>query len=204
VQPAVPHYIDVMDARARTLADLQSILREVGSEHALVGGLVAGFYGRPRATIDVDLLVPKNKLSKIAAALEQRGYRIVRTEDMVRVFPSDLEAEEAIADLVARAANPVLRAAFDETDDAVVLGEKVRVVRRGAFVALEFHAAMSRSRAHADRLQDVVDIERVIKRQFDATDRKLALRIAALSFPNADRDLEQLLDDLDAGRPVTI
>ncbi len=69
---AIPTVAEIMDDRARTLADLVVILEEVGSEHALVGGLAVGFHGRA-ATIDVDLLVPLGKLAGLSRALGARG-----------------------------------------------------------------------------------------------------------------------------------
>ena len=204
--PVIRHYAEVMEERAEMLAQLADVLSEVGSEHALVGGLAVGHHGRERATIDVDLLVPKRKLGRIRNALESRGYVVRTTDDQVRVYPpaSDPDQAEAIADLVVAEANPVLRAAFEAVEPATILGQPIQVVQRGALVALKFHAAMSRTRAHADRLQDVVDIERVITRRFDEEDAALAQRIAAHSYPGAEDDLSRLLADLRAGRPVTI
>lgn len=176
------------------------------SEHALIGGIAAGYHGRLRATIDVDLLVPRSKLVGIGRALQARGYLVIGSGDHVRVYPADADPErdDAIANLVAREANPVLDAAFDETEAATILGQPIRVVRRGALVALKFHATTSQDRRHADRLQDVVDIERIMVRQFDANDEALAVRIAGLAYDGAADELRELLDDLRAGRPVTI
>jgi hypothetical protein len=50
------------------LAELSAILVEVGSDHALIGGLAVGYHGRLRATIDVDMLVPRAKLDSYPGA----------------------------------------------------------------------------------------------------------------------------------------
>ena len=201
------HYAEVMDDRARMLKELGAVLTEVGSEHALVGGIAVGHHGRQRATIDVDILVPRNKLGPLRRALEARGYRVEVSSDMLRVFPSGSspkQDEEAIADIVAKDAHAVLGAAFSETESATVLGHPVNVVRRGALVALKFHAVSSTTRQHADRLQDVVDIERIVTKGFDSVDASLARRIAELSYPGAADDLDRLIDDLKNGRPITL
>ena len=52
--------------------------------------------------------------------------------------------------LVAREANPVLDAAARVAEPATVLGHRVRIVPRGALVALKFHAAISPRRAIAE------------------------------------------------------
>jgi hypothetical protein len=194
-----------LDERRRTLAELSEILVEVGSEHALVGGLAVGYHGRLRATVEVDLLVPRDQLAPLARALERRGYVVVETRDMLRVYPTaaDPDHAEAIADLIARDASPVLDAAARATEPATVLGHVVQIVVRGALVALKFHAAVSPRREIAERYQDVADIGRILARRFDAADEALALRIAAHAYPGAE-ELATLIDDLRHGRPVKI
>jgi len=200
------HPLETLDARARTLAELSEILAEVGSDHAVIGGIAVGFHARLRATVDVDMLVPRNKLGSLARALRSRGYVVTQTQDMVRVYPAaaDPEQTDAIADLVAREANPVLEAAAREAEPATVLGHPVRIVPRGALVALKFHAAISTRRAIEDRYQDVADIGRIVARRFEPADEQLALRIAAHAYSGAEAELAALLDDLRHGRPVKI
>jgi hypothetical protein len=200
------HTLEVMDERARMLAELSEVLAEVGSDHALVGGIAVGYYGRLRATVDVDLLVPRRKLGRISRALAARGYVVVKHEDMVRVYaPSaDPAHDEAIADLVAREANPVLHAAARLAAPATVLGHAVRIVPRGALVALKFHSAISPTRRIGDRYQDIADIDRVVAKKFDAEDEAVAAAVAEKMFPGAPEQLAELLRDLRAGRPVKI
>jgi hypothetical protein len=202
----VYHPLEVLDARARTLAELSEIFAEVGSDHALIGGIAVGYHGRLRATVDVDLLVPRGKLAPLAAALRARGYVVTETADMVRVFPAgaDPDDAESIADLVAREANPVLQAAARVAEPATVLGHPMRIVPRGALVALKFHAAISTRRAIGDRYQDVADIGRIIAKRFEPADEQLALEVAAHAYPGAETELAALIDDLRNGRPVKI
>jgi hypothetical protein len=194
-----------MDARTRTLADLMEALREVGGDHALVGGLAVGYHGRPRATIDVDLLVPRRTLKPLVRALKARGYFVKTLQDKARAYSPGTrpERDEAAVDLFCKEANPVFRAAFDAVESATVLGHRVKVVRRGALVALKFHAALSPARRVADKYQDIADIGRVLTKRFDARDSDLAHRIAEL-IHRAGEQLDQLVDDLKHNRPVTI
>jgi hypothetical protein len=202
----VYHPLETLDARARMLVELSEILAEVGSDHALIGGIAVGYHGRLRATVDVDLLVPRKKLSSLARALQSRGYVVTHTPEMVRVYPAaaDPEHDDSIADLLAREANPVLEAAARVAEPATVLGHPVRIVARGALVALKFHAAISIRRAIGDRYQDVADIGRIIAKRFDASDEQLALDVAAHAYPGAEAELAKLIDDLRHGRPVKI
>jgi hypothetical protein len=200
------HPLETLDERARTLAELSVILAEVGSDHAVIGGIAVGYHGRLRATVDVDLLVPRGKLESLASALQARGYVVALSQDMVRVYPpaADPDHAESIADLVAREANPVLEAAARVAEPATVLGHQMRIVPRGALVALKFHAAISPRRAIEDRYQDVADIGRIIAKRFASEDEHLALQIAAHSYPGAETELATLLDDLRHGRSVKI
>ena len=125
---------------------------------------------------------------------------------MVRVYMpgADPETAEAIADLVAREANAVFDAAAAHTEPATVLGHQIRIVPRGALVALKFHAAVSSRRAIEDRYQDVADIGRIIAKRFDEADEQLALDIAAKAYGGARDELRELIDDLRHGRRVKI
>jgi len=122
------------------------------------------------------------------------------------VYPPGAEPErdQAIADLVEREANPTLREAARATESATVLGHRVRVVQRGALVALKFQAALSPTRMIDDRYIDVGDLGRVMRTKLDADDEALALRIAETIYPGARDDLARMLDDLRNNRPVKI
>lgn len=200
------HPLETLEERARTLAELSVILAEVGSDHAVIGGIAVGYHGRLRATVNVDMLVPRSKLEDLAHALRARGYVVAHTQDMVRIYPPEADPDhaDAIADLVARKANPVLEAAARVAEPAKVLGHQVRIVPRGALVALKFHAAISPRRAIGDRYQDVADISRIIAKRFEPGDEQQALQIAAYAYPGAEAELAKLIDDLRHGRPVKI
>ena len=202
----VEHPVETLEARARTLAELAEIFAEVGADHALIGGIAVGYHARKRATEDVDMLVPRSRLDALADAFTARGYVVTRPRDMIRVYPAgaDPTQDEAIADLVAWEANPVLAAAAGTAEPATVLGHDVRIVPRGALVGLKFHSAVSQQRAVEDRYQDVADIGRIIKKRWEPEDHALALQIASHSYPGAEAELERVIDDLRHGRLVKI
>lgn len=201
---AVRYYTEVMEDRAEDLAAVLDILNDVGvADRVLIGGLAVGHHWRPRATVDVDMLVPGRALKPVTAEARRHDYDVRSFPGMIRIYaPSS--REESIADLVSADAHPVLRAAFRETEDVELLGQDVSVVNRGALVALKFHSSASPDRAPLDRQQDVIDIGRVIEKRFDARDEATARRIAALSYPGAAADFDALVADLRAGRPVQI
>jgi hypothetical protein len=194
-----------MDERAAALSAVEAMLAGTRVEHVLIGGLAVGHHGRERATLDVDMLVSRQRLVALKKIVEAHGYMALKTADMVRVYPrGGNPSTDSIADLVGAESNPVLRAAFKEHEMATVLGHRVKVVKRGALVALKFHSAMSTTRALEDKYQDVADIGRIIQRKFSTEDARLAHRIAALSYPGAGNDFNKMIDDLRHGRPVTL
>ena len=201
----IAFYTEVMDDRARDLQAMLYILQDVGANYVLIGGLAVGYHGRPRATIDVDMLVPSRFLKRITAAARDLDYVVRSFPGMIRVYPPGSGPKaESIADFVSADANPVLRAAFRQVEPAELLGEHVQIVNRGALVALKFHSAVSPTRAPLDRQQDEVDIGRIVEKRFDAQDEETARTIAALSYPGAGDDFTELVDDLRHGRPVKI
>jgi hypothetical protein len=192
------HPSELMDKNTHTLTALLDALQEIGARHALIGGLVAGYYGKGRATVDVDLLVPKRFMKRLQAVLERRGYEVRTFPDMMRMYvPGE---PESVGDLVTQEASPVLRAAFAATTPATMLGLQVNVVRRGAFVALKFHEALSPTRQMTDKMQDVVDLVRVLEKEFGPEDERLAVAIVGKMYPGAVADFQELLDDVRHGR----
>ena len=199
----VLHLVDILEERAKTLRELADVLLAVGSDHVLIGGLAVGYHGRPRATLDVDLLIPGKKLVDVREALEAKGYEVRPFPGMIRTYrPSD--PSESVADIVSREANPVLREAARHFESATLLGQPVNVIQRGALVALKFHAVVSPDRKLADRYQDLADIGHVLAKRWNVDDALLAGTVAATIDGNARARLEKLIDDLSRGRPVAL
>jgi hypothetical protein len=199
----VLHLVDILEERAKTLRELADVLAAVGSDHVLIGGLAVGYHGRPRATLDVDLLIPGKKLVDVREALEAKGYEVRPFPGMIRTYRAS-DPSESVADIVSREANPVLREAARHFESATLLGQPVNVIRRGALVALKFHAVVSPERKLADRYQDLADIGHVLAKRWSVDDALLAGTVAATIDGNARARLERLIDDLSHGRPVAL
>ena len=200
----VLHLVDILEERARTLRELDDVLSATGSDHVLIGGLAVGYHGRPRATLDVDLLIPGKKLALVREALEAKGYEVKAFPGMIRTYRAGDASGESLADIVSREANPTLREAARHSEPATLFGQPVNVIRRGALVALKFHAVVSPDRKLADRYQDIADIGHVIAKRFDVEDRRIAGAVAATIDGNAREKLERMIDDLLHGRPVAL
>jgi hypothetical protein len=53
-----------------------SVLAEHRIEYAVCGGLAMAIHGFPRATVDIDLLIPAEAEERVYAAVEPLGFRI--------------------------------------------------------------------------------------------------------------------------------
>ena len=187
-----------MEKIACTLAMMLDSLAEAGAQHALFGGLVAGFYGNARPTADIDMLVSRNCIVPLQTAVERRGYAVRHFPYLMRMY---LHGEpQSVGDFVMLEANAVLRAAFATATPGEILGLPLNVVQRGVFVALKFEAAVTLKRRQQDRALDVADIRGVLRKEFGPQDERLAFAIAGRMRPGAVSDLGALLDDLRQGR----
>ncbi len=64
--------LDLFDELRALTADLNSN----GVPYALCGGLAMAVYGSTRATVDIDLLIPKESLQEARSAAQKLGYTI--------------------------------------------------------------------------------------------------------------------------------
>lgn len=56
------------------LKNLSAKLNQGGIDYALCGGLALAIYARPRATLDIDMMVDSGSLSQIKQAAEELGF----------------------------------------------------------------------------------------------------------------------------------
>jgi hypothetical protein len=187
-----------MRKNAQTLAVILDTLADVGAQHALFGGVVAGYYGNGRPTADVDVLVSRCFIKHISARIEQRGYLVREFQHLLKMYvPGELKSA---GDIVVQETNSVLSAAFLATAPGLIFGLPVKIVKRGVFVALKFQAATTLRRRLRDRIRDVQDIRQVLEKEFGPQDQQLASDIAAKMYPGAEKQLEGLITDLRYGR----
>lgn len=61
------------------LRSILSRLEAAGIEFAVCGGLAVAIHARPRATLDVDLLLPRDQLERTREAARELGYGVDAT-----------------------------------------------------------------------------------------------------------------------------
>lgn len=129
-------------------------------EFAVCGGLAVAVHARPRATLDVDLLVPRDQLERAREIARELGYRIdagllvIRKDviEMYRVSKPDPETGDLLSlDLLV--VTPALATVW-ETRERVAWAEGALPV-----VSREGLISMKRLRANGQDLDDIRELE---------------------------------------------
>lgn len=145
------------------LDEFRSILSALDTddvEYAVCGGLAVAIHARPRATVDVDLLVPRGEVERAKDAIRIQGYTIesgpmVLRKDVVelhRLSKPDPETGDLLSvDLII--VTPKLEAAWETRERVRWEYGEVPVVSRSGLVL------MKRLRGSGQDLDDIRILE---------------------------------------------
>ena len=148
----------MMDLRQEMLAIVRA-LDAKGIPYALCGGLAMAAHGFPRATQDVDLLVPEQRMDDARAALRPLGYRretgwldfASGRVRMFRIVKLDADAGDFLAvDLLAASGD--LAGVWEDRRQWQTRDGLLWVVSREGLIAMK--------RARSSK-QDMADIEKL-------------------------------------------
>lgn len=184
----------------RIVLDLFRRFEEAGIEWALVGAEGVNLYlQRPRATVDVDVVVRKKHLVKARKILKEVGTEFLDTEVHMRATLSN-DPNRLEIDMIKSQSHELFERALDHK--TTVGG--IPVPRVEALLALKFLSAVSPWRQPADKHQDVTDFIRAFKDNKDRLDRNLLIQLASLAHKNAKKEFPLFLDRVEHDRPLTI
>lgn len=148
------------------LRDLIAALNREGIEYALCGGIAMAIHGRPRATVDIDMLILAESLSDTLRIAGDLGYT-VRGLDMS--FPKDVieirrvskidRARKAVLTLDMILVTEAIRQVWDTRVNAKLGEDNLSVVSKEGLVTLK---------TMSGRPQDLADIS-ALKEESDAT-----------------------------------
>jgi hypothetical protein len=138
--------------------ELRSVLEaldQAGVDYALVGGLAVAVWGAPRATKDIDLLVPTDAVAQAMAAVRACGFTLEALPfefkdgtTLHRVSKVDKNGELMTVDFIMVDRN--LEAAWASRTRLPFANGEVAVISREALIAMKALAA---------RPQDIADIQ---------------------------------------------
>ena len=121
-----------------------SALERAQVPHALCGGLALAVYGRPRATVDIDLLVPPGSVDDALLAIRTPGFEILALPmtfaggavEIRRVSKLDTDAGELLSvDLLV--VTPALLPVWNSRRTVRWEGSSLHVVSRQGLIALK-------------------------------------------------------------------
>lgn len=178
-------------------ADVARALNAAKLRYVLVGAHAAnGYSGRPRNTVDVDVIVQFPKKASAVIAKEFSELTVHDTPVVIRFKRAD--GEEAI-DLMKPGSSPLwkelLRTAVTVKIDRV----PVRIPTVEGVLAAKFSAMASRFRRPLDKQQDGLDFARIV-----TVNERLELpsleRLGELVYSGGGRDILKLVVDARAGK----
>lgn len=148
------------------LRDLITALNGEGIEYALCGGIAMAIHGRPRATVDIDILILAESLSDTLRIAADLGYTV---RGLDRHFPRDVieirrvskidRARKAVLTLDMILVTEAIRNVWDTRVNAKLGEDSLSVVSKEGLITLK---------TMSGRPQDLADIS-ALKEESDAT-----------------------------------
>lgn len=149
---------------ADELESLIQALNEAGVEYALCGGLAMAVHGVPRATVDIDLMVPPEETQKILDIAQRRGF-ILPADEMVfadgtirirRVSKIDPDTGEPIPlDLIL--VTPSIEPIWEQRQELEWLAGELWVLSRAGLIDLKKIRSSAQDRADIEMLENDAD-----------------------------------------------
>jgi hypothetical protein len=180
--------------------DIFRLLNGAKLKAVLIGGhAVNARTGRPRATVDVDLIGEKPK--KVVEILA-RAYPHLRLEDHPVVFrfkDADLEA----IDVIKPQSSPLFKRVLKATEQLKVGGVELTIPNTHAMLALKFASMISPTRKIEDKYVDGRDFILIAKGAGKLDDKRLD-DLGESVYAGGGKDLLKLVADARAGKRLTI
>jgi hypothetical protein len=177
--------------------DVARVLDDAKAKYVLVGAHAAnGYIGRPRHTLDVDVVVehPKKAATAISRAFSHLTMR--DTPLVIRFYLPD--GDEAI-DLMKPQGSPLWKRLHKIAKTVEVDGEPLRIPPLEGVLAAKFAAMASPFRRATDKAQDGLDFAKIIEvnKRVNLT---LLKELGELIYSGGGEAIVQLAKDARAGK----
>lgn len=168
---------------------LPNLIEEIikDNSYMIIGGNVVGIYTRPRATLDIDLVVDEKIYSEVKKLLDEAIIDYTDNGDAI---------ETDVFDLIKATAHPLINAVFN---DRVSKG-KFYIPSREGMVALKYYAAISPVRQYERKLLDAADIGSLL----EGVDREKVLSYIEILGNDEVKKFKEVLDAYDNKRAIVI
>ena len=177
-------------------AEVARVLKAAGINYVIVGARAAnGYTGRPRATVDVDVIVqfPKKAADAIAKAFPD--LTIQDTPVVTRFKDQDMEA----IDLMKPTASKLWSRLLKDSCEITIAGESVLVPQLEGVLAAKFASMVSPMRRLLDKQQDGVDFGRIVQAN-PKINLDVLKELGELVYDGGGAELLKLAADARAGK----
>lgn len=183
------------------LHEVLAILHSARVDFVLVGAhSIAGWTRKPRATVDVDVVVSSRSLRKAQRAVHAAFPDLVVRDLEVVTRYLDPATRESVIDLM-KPRDALIKAVFDHSVVVEMSGQKVRIPDLEMAAGLKFAAMVGIHRAQPDKMQDAADFARIVAGNPKLDLARLA-RLGELVYPGGGAEVRRLVDDVRHERPL--
>ncbi len=181
--------------------DVARVLDAAKVKYVLVGAHAAnGYIGRPRATVDVEVVVQFPKKASVAIAHAFTDLTMVDTPVLTRFTRAD--GEEAI-DIMKPIGSPLWKRLLKIAKTVRVDGVPLRIPPLEGVLAATFAAMASPLRRQLDKQQDGLDFARIITVN-PKVNEDLLRELCDLVYAGGGAAALRLLEDARAGRQLQL
>jgi len=177
-------------------ADVARILKAAGVKYVIVGAHAAnGYTGRPRATVDVDVIAEPPQLAVEALAAAFPHWTIQDTPVVTRFKDNELEAIDVMKPTGLKLWKQLLNTAREMN----VGGELMNIPSVEGVLAAKFASMVSPYRRLLDKQQDGVDFGRIVQAN-ERIDLNLLKSLGELVYDGGGAEILKLESDARAGK----
>lgn len=177
-----------------------SVLKKAHVSFVLMGTHgTASYRGGTRSTEDVDVLVAKRDHRKAVVAIQKKFPELIVEDGVVVTRFREPMLNEPRIDLM-KPQQEVFRMVFRQTVDA----GGVRIPNLEMAIVSKFAAMVSPYRKVIKKHIDISDFMLIVQNNAKVIDRGKLRRLAKKVYPAGDVEIERLVQDVLAGRDITV
>src|SRR5262249_28406682 len=174
------------------VADVVRVLNKAKISFVIVGAHgLAGWRKKPRATEDIDVVVPARQVKKAVKVLLAAFPHLESVELPVVVRLRERGTSDVAIDVMKPVQQPYVEV-FKHTHKLPTEGQTYRVPSLEMAVVMKFSAMTSLYRADADKFLDAHDFITMIRENADLDTSKLA-ELASLMYADGGKDILEMV-----------
>lgn len=183
----------------KDLHKLFGLLASSGVEFVLVGGhAISPYTGKPRTTKDVDIVSanPEEIVQLISSSFDE-----IEVNDVGVAIRIKKDGEEFLDIIKPEGGNVFYRNALSNSTTATILANQVKIPTLEMMIASKFAAMVSPYRDRADKMQDMTDLMRMVKR--NEVDKEKLAELANDVYPGGANEIMQIVQDILDDKPLS-